>query len=255
MTDAIREARMNGEIRKAISANALLSLLEPSEQKALATVAHLQRFAKGQTKHRRASQRRETFAAYDHEQHETRPMAGDISEQIDVLVIGAGQAGLAVGRWLSEAGVSFTLIDGKNRIGDSWRSRYDLLVLFSSRAYSALPGLLLTGDPAGYPHKDEIADYLERYAQVMRLPMLLNEQVTSLTRTDRGFVAHTASARRFGATCVIIAAGPFQRPIIPRFAEKLSADVVQLDGTTYRSPHQIPAGWVLVVGMARLGGK
>lgn len=175
-------------------------------------------------------------------------MAGDISEQIDVLVIGAGQAGLAVGRWLNQAGVSFKLIDGKNRIGDSWRHRYDSLVLFSSRAYSALPDLLLTGDPAGYPRKDEIADYLERYAQVMRLPMLLNEQVTSLTRTDRGFVAHTASARRIGATCVIIAAGPFQRPIIPRFAEKLSADVVQLDGTTYRSPPQIPAGRVLVVG-------
>lgn len=89
---------------------------------------------------------------------------------IDVLVVGAGQAGLVSGRLLSRAGLSFRLQDAAPRIGDAWRLRFDSLVLFSSRAMSALPGLALAGDPAGYPTKDEMADYLERYAQTFDLP-------------------------------------------------------------------------------------
>ncbi|HSH37416.1 MAG TPA: NAD(P)/FAD-dependent oxidoreductase [Chthoniobacterales bacterium] len=174
-------------------------------------------------------------------------------EQLDVVVIGAGQAGLAVGQLLKQAHVSFTLLDGNRRIGDSWRQRYDSLVLFSSRQYSALPDLPLAGDPAGYPGKDEIAEYLERYARVTDLPIRLNERVTSVEQSEGGFMAQTSTGMQIRARCVVVAAGPFQRPIIPRFAGKLSPEVLQLDGTTYHNPGQIPSGRVLIVGDGATG--
>ncbi|CAN5724197.1 NAD(P)/FAD-dependent oxidoreductase [soil metagenome] len=172
---------------------------------------------------------------------------------VDVLVIGAGQAGLAIGYWLRHADASFILLDGHTRVGDSWRERYDSLILFSSRAYSALPALPVPGDPAGYPTKDEIADYLEEYARVFDLPIVMNERVAALEQTESWFVAKTQRGARIRAVCVIVAAGPFQRPIIPVFAKKLSADVLQFDATTYRRPEQIPPGSVLVVGDGATG--
>src|SRR3954452_15034744 len=79
---------------------------------------------------------------------------------MDVLIIGAGQAGLALGYHLQHTPLSFQLVDRHQHIGDSWRTRYDALVLFTPRAYSALPGLALAGDPDGYAGKDELAAYL-----------------------------------------------------------------------------------------------
>ncbi len=175
-------------------------------------------------------------------------MTDNVHDRVDVLVIGAGQAGLAIVHLLNESGVRFTVLEGRSRIGDSWRQRYDSLVLFSSRAFSALPDFPLNGDPAGYPDKNEIADYLERYARVTRLPIELNERVTALEQTDRGFTTRSASGRQIIATCVIVAAGPFQRAIVPVFARRLAIDVQQFDGTTYRNSLQLPPGRILVVG-------
>ena len=92
------------------------------------------------------------------------------SSTVDVLVIGAGQAGLAVGHALRAAGVRFEIVERNERIGDSWRQRYDSLSLFTPRSYSHLPGLLHDGDPDGYPTRDEMAAYLERYSKLFRLP-------------------------------------------------------------------------------------
>ncbi len=86
-----------------------------------------------------------------------------MDRNLDVLVIGGGQAGLAMGYCLKQAGLCFHIVERNPRLGDSWRNRYDSLVLFTPRSYSALPGLHLQGDPDGYPTKDEMADYLERY--------------------------------------------------------------------------------------------
>ena len=176
-----------------------------------------------------------------------------MSDDLDVLVIGAGQAGLATAYWLKERGVSFVLSDGHCRVGDSWRQRYESLVLFSSRAYSALPGLPLSGDPEGYPGKDEVADYLERYAQVMRLPVRLNEGISSLKQQDSRYVAQTSAGNQFTAISTIIATGPFQKPIVPAFAEKLSPDVAQFTGVTYQRPEQLPPGCILVAGDGATG--
>lgn len=177
----------------------------------------------------------------------------NITEAFDILVIGAGQAGLAVGYFLKQRGVSFSLLDGHSRIGDSWRERYDSLVLFSSREYSALPGLELTGDPAGYPTKDEIADYLEHYARMMRVPVKLDGALVSLTRCDDGFLVATAKGNRFSATSVIIAAGAFQKPLVPLFARELDRAVAQFTSANYRRPEQLPEGRVLVVGDGATG--
>lgn len=175
-----------------------------------------------------------------------------MTDDLDVLVIGASQAGLATGYFLRQRGVSFALIDRHGRIGDAWRKRYDSLVLFSSRAYSALPGLPLSGDPAGYPGKDELADYLEHYARLMRLPVRLNEGVVSLERHS-AFLAHTTTGERITASAVIIATGPFQKPSVPSFAGKLREEVMQFTAASYRGPAELPRGRVLVVGDGATG--
>ncbi len=176
-----------------------------------------------------------------------------MDEELDVVVIGAGQAGLAAGYFLKERGVAFALLDGQRRVGDSWRKRYDSLVLFSSRAYSALPGLPLSGDPEGYPGKDEVADYLERYAHIMQLPVRMGDGVASLERHASGFRALMESGKELKAASVIVATGPFQKPIVPKFADQLSREVAQFSGATYRRPEQLPSGRVLVVGDGATG--
>src|SRR5215216_4423719 len=99
---------------------------------------------------------------------------------LDVLVVGAGQAGLATGYHLRSTGLRVEILERYARIGDSWRVRYDSLSLFTPRAYSALPGFGLDGDPDGFPTKDEVADYLESYAHKFALPVRLSTDVRRL---------------------------------------------------------------------------
>jgi putative flavoprotein involved in K+ transport len=166
----------------------------------------------------------------------------------DVLVIGAGQAGLAAGYHLKRAGLSFEIVDAGNRIGDSWRSRYASLTLFTPRAFSALPGMDMPGDPDGYPSRDEFADYLEAYTERFDIRVTLNAKVTSLGHSQQGFEAALENGRRIHASHVIIATGGFQSPIVPPLAHGFETDVLQLTAVTYRGPDQIPPGNVLVVG-------
>src|SRR5205807_84855 len=145
----------------------------------------------GALPHRRAPRKR-------HDVHLpcTRERNGTMTtrnQTLDVLIIGAGQAGLALGYHLKQTPLRFQLVEGHRRIGDSWRKRYESLVLFTPRAYSALPGLQVSGDPDGYPTKDELADYLERYASQFALPVLTDTPIRRLERTDEGFRATTGS--------------------------------------------------------------
>jgi putative flavoprotein involved in K+ transport len=172
---------------------------------------------------------------------------------LDVLVVGAGQAGLALGYHLTSTPIRFLLVDRHARVGDSWRNRYDSLVLFTPRAYSALPGLAVTGDPDGYPTKDEIADYLERYARHFDLPVKTGTGLRSLAPRDGGFRATTDAGEVVDARAVVLATGAFQRPAIPAIARRLSPDVLQLTPESYKNPAQVPAGRVLVVGDGATG--
>jgi putative flavoprotein involved in K+ transport len=176
-----------------------------------------------------------------------------IENNLDVLVIGGGQAGLAIGYHLKQAGYRFLIVERNPHVGDSWRNRYDSLVLFTHRAYSALPGLPLPGDPDGYPAKDEIADYLERYASHFDLPVSTQTGIRSLTQVDGGFRARTEAGEIIDSLAVVLATGAFQRPSIPAISRRLSADVLQLTPESYKRPTQVPPGRVLVVGDGATG--
>lgn len=172
--------------------------------------------------------------------------------QYDVAVIGAGQAGLAIGYFLAEEGRRFTILEASDSIGAAWRDRWDSLVLFTPRRYDSLPGLPFPGDPDGYPGRDEVIDYLENYASTFDLPVQLNSPVQSLASTDDGFVLDVGT-RTLEAEQVVVATGPFQVPNVPAFAADLAPNVVQMHSTGYRSPSDVPEGTVVVVGGGNTG--
>ena len=131
---------------------------------------------------------------------------------LDVRIIGAGQAGLALGYHLQQTSLCFQIVERHAYIGDSWRRRYDSLVLFTPRTYSALPGLALAGAPNGYPDKDEVADYLAVYARHFDLPVRTGTGIELLERQDRGYRATTQDGARIEARAVVLPTGAFQTP-------------------------------------------
>lgn len=170
----------------------------------------------------------------------------------DVVVVGAGQAGLALGYHLRERGLDVVLLDGAERVGDSWRSRWHSLALFTPAWYSGLPGLPFPGDPDRYPGKDEVATYLETYALTFSLPVRTATRVASVAPTEVGF-AVDAGGETLVARQVVVATGPFQKPATPTWAAELDPGVVQLHSGGYRGPEQLPDGDVLVVGAGNSG--
>jgi putative flavoprotein involved in K+ transport len=172
---------------------------------------------------------------------------------LDILVIGGGQAGLAIGSHLKKTPYSFRIVERHARVGDSWRKRYASLVLFTPRSYSALPGLAVPGDPKGFPTKDEMADYLEAYAERFDLPVVLGVGIRQLERVDGGFRAETESGEPIDSRAVVLATGAFQRPAIPPISERMSEEVAQLAPEDYESPSQLAPGRVLVVGDGATG--
>lgn len=165
-----------------------------------------------------------------------------------VLVIGAGQAGIAAGYYLREAGLRFVIVDAHPRIGDSWRRRYASLTLFTPRQFSALPGLPLSGNREQYPGRDEFAAYLETYAAHFSLPVRSGIRIVRLTQTADGFLAETDGGERLEASAVIVATGGFQTPVVPSLSSGFGPDVLQLTPQSYHRPEDLPEGPVLVVG-------
>lgn len=163
----------------------------------------------------------------------------------DVLIIGAGQAGLAMGQALRGTGLDFLLLDAGARVGDSWRARWDSLRLFTPARRSGLPGLPFPGAPGRYPGKDEVADYLAGYAEHFALPVEHGVRVGRLRRTREGWYDVDGRVAR----SVVIATGPFRRPFTPPF--RLA--VPQVHSADYRRPEQLPDGPVLVVGGGNSG--
>ncbi|MER8550805.1 NAD(P)/FAD-dependent oxidoreductase [Mesorhizobium sp. M0976] len=168
--------------------------------------------------------------------------------RLDVLVIGAGQAGLATGYHLKRRSLDFYIIEQSTRVGDSWRKRYESLTLFTPRAFSALPGLPLADDPDGYPSREEFADYLQDYAARWRLPVATSVRVVELTRDGGDFLAMLSDGSTARSRSVVVATGGFQNPTRPAIAAGFDASVVQFDPESYRNPQSTPPGRVLVVG-------
>jgi putative flavoprotein involved in K+ transport len=179
-------------------------------------------------------------------------IASESGSDYEVVVVGAGQAGLAMGYFLKQQGRKFVIVEAADSVGSAWRDRWESLTLFTPRRYSSLPGLPFTGDPEGYPDRDEVIAYLERYAETFELPSELNSPVRKLTAENGRFVLE-GEGRTTTADQVVVATGPFQKPYVPEVAKRLAPDVVQMHSTGYRNPGDIPEGTVLVVGGGNTG--
>ena len=175
------------------------------------------------------------------------------AQHLDVAVIGGGQAGLAIGHFLSQQGRRFVILERANEIAPAWRERWDSLTLFTPRRYSALPGVPFPGDSDGYPTRDEVIAYLEHYAESFGLPVELNSDVKELNRSGGGSFRLEVGGRAITADQVVVATGPFQTAHVPKLNEKLSGDLFQTHAVGYRQPGVLPTGTVLVVGGGNTG--
>jgi len=173
---------------------------------------------------------------------------------LDTIVIGGGQAGLALGYYLSRQHRNFVILDAHPRVGDAWRQRWDSLRLFTPAKFDGLPGMPFPGDRLAFPTKDEQADYLRSYADHFALPVRTGVRVDRLFREGDRYVV-TAAERRWEASRVVVATGGCQAPDVPAFADRLAPSVQQLHSTQYRGPSQLQPGDALVVGLGNSGAE
>jgi putative flavoprotein involved in K+ transport len=174
-------------------------------------------------------------------------------ERYETIIVGGGQAGLSVGYHLKEADRPFVILDGNARIGDSWRTRWDSLRLYSPAVRDGLPGMPFPAPRTAYPTKDEMGDYLEAYAARFELPVRSSAAVETLTQDNGRYVVTTGDGRRFEADNVVVATGVFQKPYVPEFARDLDPGITQLHSNDYRNLSQLQDGPVLVVGASHSG--
>ena len=172
--------------------------------------------------------------------------------RIDTVVIGAGQAGLSTGYHLAKRGRPFVILDAHERVGDCWRKHWDSLKLFTPARYDELPGMKFPLPPHSFPTRDQMADYLEAYAERFELPVLGNTRVDRLAKDAGGFVIK-AGQEIFEADNVVVASGVWGVPSTPDFAGRLDPAIRQLHSSEYRNPGQLQPGPVLVVGASHSG--
>jgi putative flavoprotein involved in K+ transport len=175
-------------------------------------------------------------------------------ERHETVIIGGGQAGLATGYHLARLGRPFVILDGGARVGDAWRTRWGSLRLFSPARYDGLPGWRFPAPGWSFPTKDEMADYLEAYAQRFALPVLTEVRVDGLAKDGNRFVV-TAGERRFAADAVVVATGAHRTPRTPALAAELDPRIHQLHSAAYRDPADLPDGPALVVGAGNSGAE
>src|SRR4051812_49628535 len=176
-----------------------------------------------------------------------------MTERCEVVVVGGGQAGLAMGYFLAEQGRRFTILEAAEAPAAAWRARWDSLQLFTPARFDSLPGLAFPGDPDRYPRRDDVVAYLSDYAQRFGLPVELNSRVLAVRARDGGGFLVELADRTYEADQVVVATGPFQVPFTPPLAAGLGAEVVQLHSTRYRSPEDLPTGTGLLVGGVNTG--
>jgi len=166
--------------------------------------------------------------------------------------VGGGQAGMAIGYLLARQGRQFTILEAADAPAMAWRTRWDSLKLFTPVRYDSLPGRPFPGDPDAYPGRDDVVAYLTDYARDFELPVELNSAVRAVRRGGRGYLVELDD-RDYEADHVVVATGPFQVPHVPAVAERLDPDIVQFHSSAYRTPGDVPAGRVLVVGGGNTG--
>jgi len=178
----------------------------------------------------------------------------DVTGTLDTMIIGGGQAGLALGYYLKQQNRNFLILDENPRTGDAWRQRWDSLRVFTPAKYDGLPGAPFPADPLDFPTKDDLAGYLEGYPARFDLPVLHSVRVERLRREGDRFIA-SSNGRRWEAHNAVVATGTTQAPKMPGFAAELWPSVVQLHSSEYRNPGQLQPGPVLVVGLGNSGAE
>ena len=172
---------------------------------------------------------------------------------MDIVIIGAGQAGLATSHELTEAGIEHVVLE-QGRLGQTWRKRWDSFCLVTPNWSVLLPGHPYDrDDPDGYMPRDEIVAYLERYAAGFGAPVREGIRVTSLAEAPAGGFLLQTSDGEIRAKSVVVATGAYQRAHRPEAAGTLPAGLPQIDAEEYRSPAELPPGSVLVVGSGQSG--
>jgi putative flavoprotein involved in K+ transport len=174
--------------------------------------------------------------------------------QFETVIVGGGQAGLAAGYHLKKRGRPFVILDANERVGDSWRTRWDSLRLFTPAKYDGLPGMRFPARAWSFPTKDEMGDYLEAYAARFGLPVEMGVSVDRISRADDHYVVEAGDSR-FESDNVIVASGAHRSPKVPTFAGELDPRIVQMHSSEYRNPGQLREGGVLVVGLGNSGAE
>ncbi len=175
-------------------------------------------------------------------------------EHLETVIIGGGQAGLAMGYELKQRGMPFLILDAQDRVGDAWRTRWDSLRLFTPAFVDGLPGMPFPAPAWSFPTKDEMGDYLERYAEHFDLPIRTRTSVEGLSREGDRYVLTTGD-RRVAADRVIVASGANRIPKVPAFAPALDPWILQMHSSGYRNPSQLRMGSVLLVGVGNSGAE
>ncbi len=169
---------------------------------------------------------------------------------LDVAVIGAGQAGLAMAYQLQQAGWRYTVLEANSQVGGSWSAYYDSLTLFSPARYSGLPGLAFPGDPDAYPRRDAVVNYLQNYAQHFGLNVQTGQHVQQVRRRGSVFELKISAGATVAARCVVAASGAFAHPHIPKLPGLDVFGGRVLHSRDYRNPQALAGQRVVVVGSA-----
>ncbi|CAN5415628.1 MSMEG_0569 family flavin-dependent oxidoreductase [soil metagenome] len=183
-----------------------------------------------------------------------------MSEHRDVVVIGAGQAGLSISWYLKNDGVDHVVLE-RDSVACDWRDRrWDNFTLVTPNWQCDLPGFPYDrGDPHGFMTRDEVYRFVQDYAQSFAPPVETGSTVTSLVaHPDGGFdltVRRGTSTHLVHADRVVVATGGYQKPVLPRMADRLSPTIFQVHSADYRGGHQLPEGAVLVVGSGQSGAQ
>jgi putative flavoprotein involved in K+ transport len=174
--------------------------------------------------------------------------------EVETLIIGAGQAGLSVGRYLKEEGRQFLILEKSANLGSSWQNRYDSLILDSFAKYSHLDGFPFPGDQMRQPKKDEVVEYLSSFAKKFGLQPQFSTEVFKIEKTKDKFTVHTDKGV-YESRCVVLATGPFQKPFIPERAQNVLQNISQIHSSDYKNASQLQNGITLVVGGGNSGAE
>jgi putative flavoprotein involved in K+ transport len=178
-----------------------------------------------------------------------------MTEQIDTIIVGSGQAGLATSYHLTQQGREHLILEQADQAADAWRKRWDSFTLITPNRLTRLPGAEYQGDdPDGFMERDKLIAYFEEYVERFELPVRFGTRVNSVEPIETGYRVRTEEGE-FEAANVVIASGLYQQPKIPPFSADLSSEILQLHSSEYKNPGSLPDGAVLVVGSAQSGAQ